>query len=259
MILLVACPGSLTANLASMLNRQRLPAKACGTFDEGLQAALKSPPPDLILVGYPISGTPPVMFIRQLARRGNSAPIIVMGAPMAAEAELFRAGALWNFGPGYSPGSAALMCRSLVAYARRLSARRAGIPRSQHQEFRFGDGEVSVSRRELKRSPMGRPRHRIRPGRQGARPEPVRLTDLQVRLLRALNWAPGRVLDYEFISHEVWRRPFRGRNEAIRELVSCLRRRFESAGMDFGRWVETVRGQGYRYDPATVSRTRSQL
>jgi DNA-binding response OmpR family regulator len=259
MILLVASPGPNRRKLELFLAKCRLPFTVCDTFEDGIEYHRETPGLDLMLAEYEVGGLLLHPLIERLSHYGWLTPLIVIGAPMGAEAELLRAGALWNVASGYSPMSVALMCRSVRAWTRQLRAAQGKGGEARSREFLFGDGTVSEDGMEL-RGP-GKPDRRTgisgptggrapdhRSGLQG-----TRLTRLQLRLLRALRKSPGRVLDYEFLSHEVWRRPFFGRNAAMRELVSSLRKKFECAGMDLGRWVTTVHGKGYRYDPMRKS------
>jgi DNA-binding response OmpR family regulator len=75
------------------------------------------------------------------------------------------------------------------------------------------------------------------------RGEPVRLTPMELRLLKAFTSSPGLVLSPEQLLQRVWGWVPAGGNERIRLYVGYLRAKIGSE------LIENVRGRGYRYVP----------
>jgi two-component system phosphate regulon response regulator PhoB len=100
---------------------------------------------------------------------------------------------------------------------------------------RFGECELDFTRGELRR---------------GGKVVPV--TPLEFKLLTLFMARPGRVLTRRVLIDEAW-----GRNTAITERVvdnqiANLRKKVESSASD-PRFLKSVRGIGYRFDPEDVT------
>jgi len=236
MILLVAAPSPTRTALASFLAQDRLHPKACGTFAAGIETFLKAPVFDLVILDYLLPDGSPQNFMAELIRLRYSVPIIVIGAPLKAEALLFRSGAIAVLGAGFSPRSVALQCLNLKALISRQVPQTTEVVRKPAPDFVFGPAAVSPDKRLLKSKHSSR------------KSTAIRLSRLQVRFLQTLSASPGKILDYESLFHTIWRRAYRGNNGAIRECVSSLRKRFNQVGYNFGHCVATIHGEGYRYD-----------
>jgi len=233
MILLVAIPGPARAALVSFLDQEKLQVKVCDTLPEAAETLLKASVFDLVVADYRLGPGAVRSFIADFTRRHRGVTFIVIGAPLKAEADLLRSGALAVLGAGFSPQSAALQCLNIhLLIARPASPMRSPV-RKTPADFAFGSATVSPARNLLKSK-------RAAPG--------IPLTRLQLALLQALRVSPGRTLDYEFLFHTVWRQAYRGSNGAIRECISTLRNRFRQAGYDLTDIVTTVHGVGYRYN-----------
>jgi len=236
MILLVAAPSPTRTALASFLAQERLYPKTCATFASGMESFLKAPVFDLLIVDYLLPDGSAQNFMAELSRLRYSIPIIVIGAPLKAEAPLFRGGAIAVLGAGFSPRSAALQCLNLRGLVIQTAPQKPTMVRQPAADFEFGATVVSPEKRLL------RPKH-------GTSKKPcVRLSRLQVTFLQTLSASPGTILDYESLFHAIWRRAYPGDNGAIRECVSSLRKQFNFVGCNFTHSVTTVYGQGYRYD-----------
>jgi len=77
---------------------------------------------------------------------------------------------------------------------------------------------------------------------------PVALTPLEFRLLMTLTRHPRQVLSREQLLELVWDDPFAVSRDAVRLYVGYLRRKLGSSVL-----IETVRGFGYRYEPAAAA------
>lgn len=232
MILLAANAGAARNSLASFLENEGLSTKTCSTVAEAAALFLKAPTFELTVVEYRVGNQPGLNLIGELERKGRAVPFIVLGAPLKAEAELYRRGALAVVSAGFSPRSVALQCLSLSRFLARRPFQVAKA-KAATNDFTFGAVKVSPERRTL--SARGKS-------------EPVSLSRLQLRILQALHDAPAKIIDYESLYHAIWRRAYRGNNAAIREAVSSLRDRLRQAGAEFDDHVTTVYGEGYRYE-----------
>ena len=78
----------------------------------------------------------------------------------------------------------------------------------------------------------------------------VRLTPLEFKLLAAFVRHPGQVMSREQLLQLVWNDPYAISKDQVRLYVGYLRRKLTAASAGVTP-IETVRGFGYRYRPAT--------
>jgi|GEM_PF-6084164 len=159
MILLVAPPSSIRAVLISFFEREDLSAKICDSFAAALSAYAKIPQFELVLTDYRIEGDRVEAFMADLAEHERPMPILVFNAPLKAEAELFRRGAIAVLPPGYSPQSLALQCVNLVSLVEQKTASPA-VRRQAVADFELGGAMVSPERRSLSRRRRGKGKSR---------------------------------------------------------------------------------------------------
>lgn len=76
--------------------------------------------------------------------------------------------------------------------------------------------------------------------------EPIRLTQLEFRLLYTLMKNRGQVIPLEVIVERVWGYQGEGNRDLVRGLISRLRRKIEPDDTE-GRFIETLSGVGYRF------------
>lgn len=243
MILLIAARDSTRTTLVSFLEHEELSVKICDAFTEGMRQLVEFPEFQIVIADYRVEDGDVRFFMADLVRKRHPAPLIVVGAPLKAEADLFRNGAFAVLGPGYSPRSVALQCANLNRFLGRRAPQRRRGPAKAIPDFRFGTAIVSPEKRLLLPKRRGR-------GKEAS----VRLSRLQLGLLHIFWSHPRRILKYEFLYHSVWRRAYQGDNAAIREAVSSLRERFQAIGLDLDNWLVTIYGDGFRYNPRQASR-----
>ncbi|MEV2275618.1 response regulator transcription factor [Nocardiopsis sp. NPDC049922] len=77
---------------------------------------------------------------------------------------------------------------------------------------------------------------------------PVPLTPTELRLLLTLSRSPGRVFDRQQLLEEVWEHDYLGDSRLVDNCVQRLRAKIESSPAA-PRYVQTVRGFGYRWGP----------
>ncbi|MFI7678759.1 response regulator [Actinophytocola sp. NPDC049390] len=78
--------------------------------------------------------------------------------------------------------------------------------------------------------------------------EPVRLAPTELRLLLELSSSPGRVLSRQQLLESVWEHGFLGDSRLVDACVQRLRAKIEDDPAN-PRYVQTVRGFGYRFGP----------
>ena len=79
--------------------------------------------------------------------------------------------------------------------------------------------------------------------------EPVALTAMEMSLLLILARRPGRVFTRGQLVEALWASPYEGYDRVIDVHVGHLRRKLRDEA-DSPRFIETVRGVGYRFRPA---------
>ncbi|MFB8763862.1 response regulator transcription factor [Nocardiopsis alba] len=77
---------------------------------------------------------------------------------------------------------------------------------------------------------------------------PVPLTPTELRLLLTLSRSPGRVFDRRQLLEEVWEHTYLGDSRLVDNCVQRLRAKIEPVP-SAPRYVQTVRGFGYRFGP----------
>jgi DNA-binding response OmpR family regulator len=80
------------------------------------------------------------------------------------------------------------------------------------------------------------------------RGEPVLLTPTELRLLLTLSGAPGRVFSWQHLLEDVWEHGYLGDSRLVDNCVQRLRAKIEADPAD-PRYVQTIRGFGYRFGP----------
>jgi DNA-binding response OmpR family regulator len=124
--------------------------------------------------------------------------------------------------------------RELVARAQAMLRRPRGVRdpgRSGAEPLRIGDLELDL------------------PGRRvSVAGEPVELTPTEFAVLAVLASAPSRAFSRRALIHEVWGPSWVGDEHLVDVHVRNLRRRLGDTAQD-ARYVQTVRGVGYRCGP----------
>ena len=182
---------------------------------------------DLILLDVMLPVKDGFDVCRELRRTGVSASIVLLTARSAEVEKVLGLdlGADDYITKPYSP-------KELRARIRARLRRDQPVAQSR---VRFGDCELDVTRAELRR---------------GGTPVPT--TPLELKLLGLFTERPGRVLTRRVLIDEVW-----GHDTAITERVvdnqiAHLRQKIEPSPAQ-PRYLKSVRGLGYRFDPEDVT------
>jgi two-component system alkaline phosphatase synthesis response regulator PhoP len=179
---------------------------------------------DAILLDVMLPGKDGLAVCRELRAAGVRTPVILLTAK-AAEADKilgFETGADDYVTKPYSP--AELMAR-VKAVLRRVSDELPAV-------FRFGDIAVDFARREVRRQLSV-----------------IAMTPLEFRLLETFIRHRGRALARQRLIDEAWGRDTFITDRVVDTQVTNLRKKLEptpSAPI----YLQSVRGYGYRFDPA---------
>ncbi|ADR36005.1 response regulator transcription factor [Oceanithermus profundus] len=186
---------------------------------DGVSALALAPAADLVVLDLMLPEMDGLEVARHLRRDFPELPILMLTARGEEEERVrgFEEGADDYVTKPFSP-------RELVARVRAL-LRRSGI----HDRLVYGDLEIVPGSREVYLA--GRP---------------VELSKLEFDLLLTLAQHPGMVFSRERLLERVWGSDFFGVERVVDVHVASLRKRLGDEP-DRPRFIETVRGVGYRF------------
>ena len=126
--------------------------------------------------------------------------------------------------------------RELVARVRALLRRVGGAPEGPSERLVFGDLVVDLERKDVR-----------------LRGEEIQLSPTEFALLQVFVQGPGRVWSRDELLDRVWGEDFVGDPRIVDVYVRYLREKLGDDASD-PRWLETVRGMGYRWRAEPVRR-----
>lgn len=208
--------------------RSALEAEGCRVFEaetgkQGLAEA-GACKPDLVILDLGLPDLDGVEFIRDL-RGWSEAPILILSARSAEDDKIVAldAGADDYLAKPFGVGEMLARVRALL--------RRQGKNSENGPVVSFGGVQVDFSRRAVSRGG-----------------EPVRLTQIEYRLLGLLIAKPGKVLTHRYLLREVWGPAFVESNHYLRIYVGHLRQKLELDPAQ-PKHILTETGVGYRFQP----------
>jgi DNA-binding response OmpR family regulator len=213
---------------------------AYGLRDEGFQVLLartgqealalaRSADPHLILLDIRLPDISGFDVCRQLRDEAFRQPIVML---TARDEEVDKVLGLELGADDYVVKPYSL--RELISRIRAMLRRAYGelAPQAGGDRLRFGEIEIDLERLQVTQ-----------------RGEPVHLTATEFRLLRALASRPGRPLSREMLIEDVWGYPSDvGSRRTVDAHMSHLRKKLEDDAAN-PRWLVTVRGVGYKFEP----------
>ena len=226
-VLVVDDEANLRHTLSYALKQEGFETLAAADGEEGLRLA-RSGAPDLVILDVMLPKLDGFEVCRRLRRESN-VPILML---TARASELDRVVGLEIGADDYLVKPFSM--RELVARVRAM-LRRAAQPAVADAAAIIDDGGLRVDV----------PRHRVT--LDGAE---VRLKPKEFDLLVFLARHPGRVFAREQLLASVWGMDFSGDSRTVDTHVKTLRERLGDDA-DAPRWIETLRGVGYRFRDRT--------
>jgi two-component system KDP operon response regulator KdpE len=182
--------------------------------------------PDMVILDLAMPGRDGFSILEELRRSGNDTPVIVLTAK-GLEQEKVRGLELGADDYVTKPFSVKELAARVDAVLRRYRA--WGRATSGENVIERGEMRIDVERREVRIN-----------GRS------VSLTPTEFNLLRQLAQNAGRVMEHRALLAKVWGREYRDEVHYLKVYVGRLRNKIE-ADAQHPRYIETVRGVGYRF------------
>lgn len=230
-ILVVDDEASIRNMLSFSLNRAEMNVEVAGDGDEALgRLNESSEPPDLIVMDWMMPGLDGLQFTRTLriTPRLKHIPIIML---TARGNERDRTRALDSGADDYviKPFS-----------TRELISRVRAVLRRSRPEADPDDGSLEPSSLKLGNLVVDVGSHRVLAGDR-----PVRMGPTEFRILKAFIARPGRAWSRRQLLAEVWGDERSVEERTVDVHIRRLRKALQPSGHD--RFVQTVRGHGYRF------------
>ncbi|HSK14966.1 MAG TPA: response regulator transcription factor [Gaiellaceae bacterium] len=227
-ILVIEDEDSIAEPLAAALAREGFEPVVAGTAAEGLELFARRPP-DLVLLDVMLPDGDGRDLLRRI-RETSRIPVVML---TARGEEVDRVLGLELGADDYvtKPFSAAELAARLRAVLRRAGDE----PHPAAAALESGDVRLDLETHTAARAG-----------------EPLELTVKEFELLRVLLERAGKVVRRDELVHEVWDPAWFGSTKTLDVHVSALRRKL---GDDPAapRYIHTVRGVGFRFDPGDDS------
>ncbi|MFZ9888668.1 MAG: response regulator transcription factor [Myxococcota bacterium] len=221
-ILLIEDDASIAAGLRMNLRHEGFETSLAQDGETGLRLALDESP-DLVLIDIMVPSMNGFEVLRELRRRGSLAGVIMLTAKGLEEDKVL----------GLELGADDYVQKPFGL--NELIARIHAVLRRRTQTVpdlcRFAD--VVIDRRARSVSRGG---------------EEVALSPREVALLLFLTAHPGRALSRDALLEGAWGLDYEGTARTVDNFIVSLRKKLEP-DPDNPRYLVTVRGLGYRYDP----------
>ena len=223
-ILIIEDDASIRLGLEINLRAAGYQVSAASDGPSGLRLA-RSLAPDLIVLDLRLPNLHGFDLLAELRRDGFTAPVLILSA---LQSEEDKVAGLRLGGDDYvtKPFSVLELTARVEALLRR--ARPGGQSRGV---VRFGEVEIDLPARIVRRA--------------GAT---VHLTPKELDLLEVLVRTPGRAHTRESLLERIWGRGYEGTERTVDNFMTNLRRKLEPVPGE-PRYLVTVRGMGYRFDP----------
>ena len=224
-ILVVEDDASLLSGLA--LNLRRAGYRVLTAADgEAAVAAFEEERPDLVLLDLMLPGMDGLEILRRIRSTDTALPVVVLTA-LGDPDDKVRGLDIGANDYVTKPFSVAELLARVRASLRARAA--AGEPRQE--VLRAGAIELNRDTREV-----------------AVAGEPVELTAREFEVLEYLMRRPERVLTRQQILGGVWDHAYRGTDRTVDNVISALRQKLGDHPRH-PRYLQTVRGVGYRFVP----------
>ena len=191
--------------------------------ETGLRMA-KDPGADLIVLDVMLPGRNGYDVLKEIRRRGNSAPILMLTAKGLEGDKILglKLGADDYLAKPFGLGEMLARVEALL--------RRRPPPKAERERIRFGEVEVDLDAQTVQR-----------------KGEPVEVSAQEFKVLRLFLTSPGRALSREDILARCWGAEYEGTPRTVDNFVRSLRVKLEGNAEE-PRHFLTVRGHGYRFE-----------
>ena len=220
-VLLIEDDPAVRRGLQLALSRHGHEVRTAGSGEDGLRD-FRADPPDLVVLDLMLPGMDGFAVCRRL-RASGQVPVIMVTA-RGEDADIV--GGLEAGADDYvvKPVQPTVLDARIRAVLRRGATSCDGV--REHHDLRIDTTALTVTL-------------------AGA---PVALTPTELRLLLTLSRDPGRVLSRQQLLEEVWEHGYLGDSRLVDNGVQRLRAKIERNPAT-PRYVQTVRGFGYRFGP----------
>ncbi|OPC79156.1 DNA-binding response regulator [Embleya scabrispora] len=222
-VLLIEDDPAVAEGLALGLRRQGYTAQVRHSGEEGLTGVAEFDP-DLVVLDVMLPGIDGFEVCRRI-RQAGTLPVIML---TARDEDMDIVVGLEAGADDYvvKPVQSRVLEARIRAVLRRADS---ATPAGRREVY----GDLTLDRTALTVSKAGRS---------------VPLAPSELRLLLALSAAPGRVFSRGQLLEAVWEHPFLGDSRLVDACVKRLRIKIEDAERP-ARYIQTVRGFGYRFGP----------
>ena len=232
-VLIIEDDASLAMGLASALQGEGFQTEVARSGPDGLRLALEGSP-DVILLDLMLPGMSGFEICKRIRDQRLPSKVIILTSRSEENDRVFG---LELGADDYvtKPFSLRELLARVRAHLRRDDAAVATVAPSQETKYRFDDVQVDLGRHEVYRA--GRPR---------------RLTNREFRLLEYLIRHPGEVLSRDRLLEEAWGYDGFLTTRTVDNHILRLRKHLEP-DPENPRYIKTVRGAGYLFDPQPES------
>jgi two-component system, OmpR family, alkaline phosphatase synthesis response regulator PhoP len=241
-ILLVEDEPGLVMTISDLLKADGYTVDHAGDFVSGA-VCMKAGGHDLVILDLMLPGGSGLDLLRDMRSAGNATPVLVLTARATVPERVIglKLGADDYLGKPFDSMELLARVEAVIRRDRSSgngttaagngSSGEGGGSGNRPEVFRFGDLELDISRSEARKAGTA-----------------ICLTVQEYRLLAFLVAHPGRTLSRERLLDEVWGYGSGVSSRTVDVHVSSLRQKI---GDDpaLPRWIITVRGFGYRFEP----------
>ena len=222
-VLLIEDDEAVREGLSLALTYQGHTVEAVRTGEEGLEL-LRTATPDVVVLDLMLPGVDGFEVCRRIRAAGDL-PIIML---TARNDDIDVVAGLEAGADDYvaKPAQARVLEARIRAVLRRSTAASTEVVAERH-------GDLTIDRDGLVVTRLG---------------QPVSLAPTELRLLLELSSSPGRVMSRQQLLQSVWDQGYLGDSRLVDACVQRLRSKLEDDPAA-PRYVQTVRGFGYRFGP----------